>query len=150
MKTRILTLLLLCTPFLASTLQSPFTPNHYQLHGGNLHVTYSTTSFTGKPQLSYQDGSQSLNFTGNEIRNTASEIGTLVTVTIRRTVDSGSTTFTLLVPTVNLTATVMTAPIQAVGITTVHKFSVVPVANQGQTEFYTDTQLSGTASHVVF
>ena len=151
MKTRIFFLLLFCSPFLANTQTSaPFAPNLYQLHGGPLHVTYSTTSFTGKPQLSYKDGSQSLNFTGDQIRKTSTEIGTLVTVTIRMTVDSGSTTFTLLVPTVNLTGSVMTAPVQTIGITTVHRFSVVPVGNQGQTELYTGTQLSSTASHVMF
>ena len=154
MKNRIFLLLLLCTPFFANTQtgnQQPVAPNHYQLQGEHLHITYSTTSFTGKPQLSYKDASQSLNFTGDEIRKTTSEIGTLVTVTIRRTVDSGSTTFTLLVPTVNLTGAIPPpAEIHTIGITTVHRFSVAPVGNRGQTELYTVTQLSGTASHVLF
>src|ERR1700686_226513 len=105
MKNRIFFLFLLCTPFLANTQtgnQQPVTPNHYQLQGDHLHVTYSTTSFGGKPQLSYQDASQSLNFTGDQIRKAPTEIGTLVTVTIHLPVDSGSTSFTLLVPAVNL------------------------------------------------
>lgn len=145
---------MVCSPFLANMQASnpqPVAPNLYQLHGDYLHVTYSTTSFSGKPQLSYKDAGQSLNFTGDQIRKTATEIGTLVTVTIHMTVDSGSTSFTLLVPTVNLAGpTTPPTEIHTVGITTVHRFSVVPVGNQGQTELYTVTELSGAAAHVFF
>lgn len=125
-------------------------PNMYQLSGGHLHVTYSTTSINGKPHFSYQDGSQTLSFTGNQIRQTKTEIGTLVSVTIHMTVDSGSTEFSLLVPTVNLSSPSSPAQIHTCGITTAHRFSVVPAANQGQTELYTTTELSGTASVVLF
>jgi hypothetical protein len=77
-------------------------------------------------------------------------VGTLVSVTIHMTVDSGSTTFTLLVPAVNLAEQDSPAQIHTIGITTVHRFSVVPAANHGQTELYTTTQLSGTGSLVGF
>jgi hypothetical protein len=130
--------------------KQPMTPNIYQLIGGHLRVTYSTTSIDGKPHFSYQDGSQTLSFTGDQIRQTKTEIGTLVSVTIHMTVDSGSTAFTLLVPTVNLTSPSSPATIHTIGITTGHKFSVLPAVNQGQTELYTTTELSGTASAVVF
>ncbi|HLJ30675.1 MAG TPA: hypothetical protein VKY85_28475 [Candidatus Angelobacter sp.] len=124
-------------------------PNVYDLKSDHLHVTYSTTGRNGQPNFSYQDGGQTLSFKGNEIRQEKSEIGTLVTVTIRRTVDAGSTTFTLLVPAVRLAES---APVQihTIGITTAHKFSVVPAMNLGQTELYTTTELSGTAAMVLF
>jgi hypothetical protein len=125
------------------------TPDFYQLQGAQLHITYSTTSFGGKPRFVYQDALQTLTFEGDQIRTVTTEIGMLVTVTTLMTIDSGSTTFTLLVPTVNLGPTNQ-APIQTEGITTIHRFSIVPAFNQGQTELYTVTPLTGTASLVVF
>lgn len=132
-----------------NTQQQAVTPDVYELAGGPLHITYATTSKDGQPYFSYQDGSQTLNFRGNEIRQEKSEIGTLVTVIIRRTVDAGSTTFTLLVPTIRLKES-STAEVHTYGITTVHKFSVIPAMNMGQIETYTSTELSGTANIVMF
>jgi hypothetical protein len=125
------------------------TPNLYELRGPVLHVMYTTTSIEGKPHFSYQDAHQTLNFRGDEIRTTATPIGTLVTVVIRRTVDTGSTTFSVLIPDVGLDAT-NSAPIHAEGITTIHRFSVIPIFNRGQRENYTVSALSGTARFVVF
>ena len=131
-------------------------PNLYCLHnnviqGGqfSLHVVYSTTSITGQPHLQYNDAIQTLAFTGDQIRTTESPIGTLVTVTTRRTVDTGSTTFTLVIPQINLGKS-MSAHINTFGITTIHRFSVVTPLNLGQTELYTVTELLGTAEFVVF
>jgi len=53
------------------------------------------------------------------------------------------------VPTVHLNST-NHASIHAEGITTIHRFSILPAFNQGQTELYTVTPLTGTASFVVF
>ena len=124
-------------------------PDLYQLQGAQLHITYSTTSLDGKPRFVYQDASQTLAFEGDQIRTVITEIGILVTVTIRMTIDNGSTTFTLLVPTVNLGPS-NNAFIDTEGITTIHRFSTVPAFNQGQTELYTVTRLTGTASFVPF
>lgn len=133
----------------ANTQQQAVTPNVYELAGGQLHITYSTTDRGGQPRFSYQDGSETLNFKGNEIHQEKSQIGTLVTVIIRRTIDSGSTTFTLLVPTVTLKE-FSPAQMHTYGITTVHKFSVIPAMNMGQIETYTTTELAGTATMVMF
>lgn len=54
------------------------------------------------------------------------------------TVDSGSTTFTLLLPRVNLPAPPalpVAMPVTTDGITAVHQFSVLPVQQDGQQEF---------------
>lgn len=125
------------------------TPDFYQLHGDHLHITYSTTSFDGKPRFDYQDASQTLTFEGDQIRTVTTEIGALVTVTICMTIDRGSTTFTLFVPTVNLGSSNQ-ARVHTEAITTIHRFSIVPAFNQGQTELYTVTPLTGTASFVNF
>jgi hypothetical protein len=126
------------------------TPNLYQVHGGGIHVTYSTTGFDGKPHFTYQDAQGSHSFSGDQIKAVKTPIGDLVTVTIRPTVDSGSTSFSLLVPVVNLTGPGHPAPVRTEGITTVHRFSIVPAFNQGQTELYHVTTMIGMANQVVF
>jgi hypothetical protein len=54
-----------------------------------------------------------------------------------------------MVPNVNLPAS-HTAAIETFGVTTFHRFSIVPALNLGQTETYTVTPLCGTASFVLF
>jgi hypothetical protein len=122
-------------------------PNLYQVSGGGIHVTYSTTSLQGQPHFNYHDAVQSKNFTGNQIQTADTILGKLVTVFLHQTVDSGSTTFTLLVPHVNLPASNV-ANISTEGITTVHRFSIFQLP--GQTESYTVHPLHGTASFVMF
>ncbi len=125
------------------------TPNLYQLHGDHLDINYSTSSFNGKSRLDYRDDQQTLHFEGDQIRTTELEIGTLVTVTVHVTVDTGSASFSLLVPHVNLGQNYQ-GKIATEGITTLHRFSVVPRFNQGQTESYTVSHLTGTAKFVEF
>ncbi len=124
-------------------------PNLYQLSGGGIHITYSTSGIAGQPHFTYQDALQVKNFTGNQITTLQTSIGMLVTVTIHLTVDSGSTTFSVLLPNVNLPDGLFgSANITAEGITTVHRFSIFHI--QGQTEFYTAVPMQGTAAHVLF
>src|SRR3954462_12781068 len=78
--------------------------NMFSLSGGGLHVSYSTSGIDGKPHFSYQDPVRSLSFSGHEIRRVECDFGTVVTVPIVRPIDSGSTSFSLLVPRVNLQA----------------------------------------------
>ena len=40
--------------------QQAMTPNLYELAGGQLHVTYSTTGKDGQPYFSYENGGQKL------------------------------------------------------------------------------------------
>lgn len=124
-------------------------PNLYQLQGGPIHVTYSTTSIDGQPHFSYQDPHQTLFFKGDDIRVTETPLGRLVTVIIRRTVDTGSTSFSVVVPAVNLEKS-HSAHVNTLGITTVHRFSVIAAFNRGQTELYHTTALAGTAQFVYF
>jgi hypothetical protein len=122
-------------------------PNFYVLSGKHIHITYSTTSIDGKPRFDYQDQHQTLNFSGDEIRSVQTEVGTLVSVTIRLTVDTGGTTFSILLPRVNIPGE-QTMPIRTVGITTLHKFSIGPAV--GQRDFYTVIRMKGSASRVFF
>jgi len=121
-------------------------PNMFSLDGDGIHVTYSTTSFQGKPLFTYHDSFQFKSFSGDQIKTVATDIGTLVTVVIHLTIDQGSTTFSLLLPHVNLPASNV-ANITAEGITTLNRFSIFPLP--GQTQFYTVHNMWGTASFVV-
>ncbi|SFH28238.1 hypothetical protein SAMN05216299_10532 [Nitrosospira sp. Nsp14] len=101
----------------------------------------------GKRHFTYQDLQQTLNFSGAEIGQADNEIGTLVTVTIRMTVDTGGTTFRILLPRINIPGEQMVS-VRTIGITTLHRFSIVPAS--GQRDFFTVTRLSGSASRVFF
>lgn len=144
MKNKVISLLFFCLAACGASLGQFATPNHYSLQGGNLHVMYSTAP---SPHFTYQDATRTLQFSGQEITTTTTPIGTLVTVRIVMTVDSGSTTYSLVVPKVNLKPG-QNARITTVGLTTEHRFSVVPMMNEGQVEISTTGTLSGTASIV--
>jgi len=111
-----------------------------------LQVSYSVAG----PQLHYPQGSVIQDFTGKDIRVAeVPDLGTLVSVTTHMTIDSGSTTFTLLLPIVNLPAPPAlpaAVPVTTDGLTTLHRFSTVLALQHGQQEFYTVTPLQGTAS----
>ena len=124
-------------------------PNLYHLSGDGITITYSTTSFIGQPTFTYNDGTINKTFTGSEIHVTSVPIlGTLVSVVIRLTIDAGSTSFTLLIPRVNLGSS-HKVDISTCGVTADHKFSIAG-PHQGQQDFYTPHVLKGTASFVWF
>ena len=123
--------------------------NSFNLSGAFVHVTYTTTGIDGKPHFCYQDVVQNLNFKGNEIRVQEGDLGNTVSVWVRRTIDSGSTSFSVLIPKVNLNKGEI-GLINTVGITTIHRFSLLPALNHGQQDLYTVTPLVGTASHLQF
>lgn len=136
-------------PAPAGTAPVQFTkPNIYHLQGHQLHITYVPMGAGGKAWFTYQDTNGTRTFSGDQVRTTDTEIGQLVSVLLHVTVDSGSTEFSVLLPTVNLGAS-KHATIQTEGITTIHRFSIVPISLQGQTELYTFTHLTGTAENAI-
>ena len=54
--------------------------NHYELSNGSLSITYSSTDLLGRPRLSYQDGKQTRNYVGDQIRFEQTALGQLVSV----------------------------------------------------------------------
>jgi len=126
------------------------TPNIYHLHGHQLSITYANGQGGAMHSLEYQDASQTLTFNDNQITTQPTDIGTLVTVTTRLTVDSGGTTFTLFVPNVNLPGPNQHVSITTEGILTLHRFSIIPSLMMGQTELYHVTRLTGTAAALTF
>lgn len=124
-------------------------PNSYTLQGGGVKVNYSVSGFDGKPHFTYQTSSQTLSFSGDQIRTTSTEFGTIVSVTLTIRVDSGSTSFTLLVPHVNL-GTNLTSHIASEGLITRHKLAPLRGLPLGQTEVYTPFCMQGTANYLSF
>lgn len=131
----------------ASAAKTGVTPNLYSLSGNGVHVTYASTGIDGRPSLEYQDAFQSQQFRGDDLRVAEGDLGGTVTVWLRRTVDSGSTSFTLLVP--NAVAPQWeTVQIETVGVTAIHRFSVLRLT--GQLTTYESILLHGVAEAVDF
>ena len=118
---------------------------------GPIVVSYSRSSITGVPLLSYSDGEVTLNFSGDEITRVDVAIGELVTVTLADVVDAFVRTFTLLVPKVRL-ASGEEVEFDAVGIVTVDRslaFVGAP-GPQGVLQTYRVHDLHGVAQLVDF
>jgi hypothetical protein len=122
-------------------------PDVYDLSGHGVAITYLPTGAGGLAHFTYQDHQRTESFSGNQIRRVqVPDLGTVVSVTIVPTVDAGSTTFSVLIPDINLpNQRGASTPVITEGISTVHKFSILPAANQGQRETYTVIPLRGTA-----
>jgi hypothetical protein len=124
------------------------TPNHYDLHGRHLRVSYFPHGFgpvsnAGPIILSYQDAHRSRAFHRDDVSVVdVTGLGTVVSVTLVAQNDAGSTTFALIVPRVELRGT-HSAPIHTSAITAIHKGFIRPM---GQDETYTVTDLRGTAA----
>jgi hypothetical protein len=126
--------------------------NLYSLSGRNVHVSFATTSISGRPLLTYQDPQRSLSFIGDQIQIAEVPLlGTVASVTLTATPDLGSTTFSLVLPTVHVDSSGASGgvPVRTIGITTNHKTSIAPGLNFGQQDFYSTTTLRGSASHVI-
>ena len=44
-------------------------PNFFELSGGDIKTSYSSTSFGGKPMFHYEDGKVKKDFTGDQVRS---------------------------------------------------------------------------------
>jgi hypothetical protein len=84
----------------------------------------------------------------DEITFEETTLSTLASVTLVRTVDLGDTTFTLLVPRVNLLGATSHV-IHTVGITTMHRTTIAGLGH-GQLTTYHVTRLYGSATQVQF
>ncbi len=123
------------------------TPNQYRLHNQSVKITYVTSGIQGKPHLHFDDGQQVQEFDGSEVRVTDTEIGSLVSVTIRITVDSGSTSYSVMIPIVNFGSTTDHEKFHTFGVRTVHKTSLV-LPSTGQRETYHLDKLEGVAEAI--
>ncbi len=124
--------------------------NSFSLSGHGLHVDYAATSFTGQPRLSYQDGTQTRSFAGSEIDTVeVPALGRIVSVTLSMVPDVGSTTFSVLIPTVMVSGIGGTSQVSTEAVTTIHR---TPFTGHfvGQRELYRTARLHGSATALVF
>ena len=126
-------------------------PNRFVLHSndGTTKVDYETASFIGQPTLNLTQGpSQTVpirHFAGAQIRLRNTEIGTIVSVTTQVTVDVGSTSFSILIPAITLTAISDHKTFATEAIVTSHS-GPNSVPSTGVHETYQFIPLSGEAS----
>ncbi len=127
-------------------------PNQYHVHGHGISASYYPDGFgppvqgKGRLRLVYQDAVRSLSFYDDDVRiANVPDIGTIVSVTLVMTVDTGSTTFSLLIPGVQLPQDQDSVSIHTDGITTIHRIFVALIGHP-QSETYTVTPLHGTAA----
>jgi hypothetical protein len=118
--------------------------NAYDLSGDGITINYSSDSLVGGPTLHYQDRRTKKDFRGKEVRTEKSELGSLVTVTLELSVDRGSTSFTVVIPRVNLGAS-GPADVSTYGITTEHRTSLGGPVMPGQLDTYAAIELKGKA-----
>lgn len=127
-------------------------PNRYvlQTSDGTIKVDYETSNFIGQPSLNLKQGPGGpiRHFAGSQIRALNSEIGTLVTVTTQLTVDTGSTSFSLLLPAISLTAISDHTTFATEAIITSHT-GPNSVPSTGVHERYQFIPLEGEASFVL-
>jgi len=126
--------------------------NRYVLESsdGTIKVDYETTSFIGQPilNLTHGPGGPIRHFAGSQIRTRNTEIGTLVTVTTRLTTDTGSTSFSVLIPAISLAAVADSKTFATEAILTSHT-GPDSVPSTGVLETYTFIPLKGEATFVL-
>jgi hypothetical protein len=123
-------------------------PNLFELSGKGLTVSYSTTSIDGKPRFTFKKGRQTLNFAGDEITSLGIGIGTLVSVVIAAVPDRSSTSFSVVLPAIQVTGSKKQS-FRTIGITTVTKTTIAgPPPGVQQT--YKIVPLRGSARKVDF
>lgn len=125
------------------------TPNLFHLTGSHLHITYTTSSIDGTPTMTYQDPHRAVSFQGDEIHTVECDLGTLASVTLRLTVDTGSTSLSVFIPRMRIEQGAIAA-VHTDCVTTVHRFPVIPSFSLGQLDTYSVQPLRGTAQSVAF
>jgi hypothetical protein len=126
-------------------------PNRYVLHShdGKTKVDYETTSFIGPPILNLTQAPGPIrHFSGSQIRVVNTEVGTLVSVTTHMTVDTGSTSFSVLIPAISLSSASDHKTFSTEAIVTAHT-GPNSVPSTGVHETYQFIPLNGKADFIV-
>lgn len=126
-------------------------PNRFVLQSSNgqTKVDYETSSFIGQPTLNLTLGSgPTRHFAGSQIRALATEIGTQVTVTTNITIDTGATSFSVLIPAITLASITDHEKFASEAVVTTHS-GPNSFPSTGVHEKYQFIPLQGTASFVL-
>ena len=125
--------------------------NLFELQGYDTQITYSSTSITGVPQLSYLKGETSRTFSGvEEIQLAETGLGQSVTVLLQNgAADEPIESLTLLLPIVQLSPQQQPLSIVTIGILSRRAVFVNPTT-PAQLQTYDTLSLYGTAQLVNF
>jgi hypothetical protein len=123
--------------------------NVFELTGNNVQISYSARGpFIDQPGLqptfTYQDQEQNLTFSGEQLRTQQSEMGTLVSVSLKISVDAGAPTLTLLLPAITM-GEMTEQPFETFAVVT-KTFGILP--RGGARQVYDVLQLNGTARFI--
>jgi hypothetical protein len=123
--------------------------NQYELSDEEVQVTSSSSGIDGRPHFTFDDGSESRSFSGDEIRSSPSELGTTLTLTLEAVPDGYTRTLTVIIPDANLAEE--SAECTAVAIDSTIRTSIGgPDLVKGAVQSYLARTLRGTASFVEF
>jgi len=76
--------------------------NYFELSHGRDTLIYTVSNIAGQPVLDYTHAGKLRSFTGDEIQSEKTTLGTEVTVTLERGIDSNSQLLTLVLPDVHV------------------------------------------------
>ena len=125
--------------------------NLFELKNAQLKITFSASGLDGKPSLGYHKGATEMQFRGKQLRMRETEIGTLVSVTLKEVPDAYSSVFSLLIPQVNIPSGEGGVHVLVKGFETRVRSSIGgPNLVNGQVQTYKSVSLSGVAKSVVF
>jgi hypothetical protein len=116
-----------------------------------IRISYSSSSITGAPLLSYKDAELDLNLQDDDITRIQTSMGEIVTVTLQVVPDAFTRTFTLVVPAIRLVNGEQ-AEFNTLAIETTDRSGafVPPPGPAGVLQTYQVYQLRGSAQHVQF
>lgn len=77
--------------------------NHYVLHGNGIQIDYTIGGNPGFTALSFTEGGTTKNFTATQVTTDATSLGTLVSVALVTSIDTGGTRFGFFLPEVQVT-----------------------------------------------
>jgi hypothetical protein len=126
-------------------------PNRFELQSndGKTKIDYETTSFIGQPVLNLSQGPGPIrHFVGSQIRRINTEIGTLVSVTTQMSIDTGSTSFSILIPAITLPAPNSHQAFTTEAVVT-HHSGPISVPPSGVHETYQFIPMKGDASFII-
>jgi len=146
---------LIVSPWLGAVAQSSndgtVQASQFEFAGPIVSVYYSPSSFSGAAQLRYRLGDgDPLDFSDDDIRVERTEIGQLVSVTVRQVPDLESVTLSLVIPDINLDPGEPTLFESSIILTTNHTTIGGPDLVKGPLQTYWSPKVIGQASSVVY
>ena len=122
--------------------------NFFELSHGKSTISYTESNIAGRPVVTYNNGSVTRTFTGDEVRREETALGTLVTVTLEVIADGPTHLLTLVLPEVLVREEPEKVSVPVIFHTVEGSIAGRPL-NPGPVQTYDVKIFTGTASFVV-